>query len=179
MEYRSHNSRVLQSLSPGDRVQFHRFLYSHWGIYIGDGNIIHVSEDNEDKAAKVKIDNFWDVAGEDKASKNNGQDIEWSSLSAEQIIRRARSYVGNTEYDQLFDSCEHFVNWCRYDRVVRQQVDNFLTGVAIVGIGALTVGALAVGAAVGAAVYAATAKDEEQTENKKKKASSNQLLWEG
>lgn len=39
-EIDEHNQRVLESLSPGDRVEFSRGIYSHWGIYIGKIHII-------------------------------------------------------------------------------------------------------------------------------------------
>ncbi|KAH9508781.1 Phospholipase A and acyltransferase 3 [Bulinus truncatus] len=156
-----HNKRVLEDLRLGDRVQFKRKLfYSHWGIYIGNGKIIHLAGEENDgingdvrpkhvfticgqsfDKAKVCIEDFWEVVGDDTAEINNCDD-KWSSLNPEKIVARAKEKLGRVGYNIIFDNCEHFANWCRYGRCKSDQVDNFLTGAAVAGATVLSVGAV-------------------------------------
>ncbi|XP_055897104.1 phospholipase A and acyltransferase 3-like [Biomphalaria glabrata] len=89
-----HNQRVLESLSPGDRVEFSRGIYSHWGIYIGQGKVIHLAPQDASeiqansesthfnigckmyKKALVGTDDFLKVAGKYKAFRNNSLDMK-------------------------------------------------------------------------------------------------------
>ncbi|KAI8771312.1 HRAS suppressor 2, partial [Biomphalaria glabrata] len=90
-----HNQRVLESLSPGDRVEFSRGIYSLWGIYIGQGKVIHLAPQDASeiqvnsestqhfnigckmyKKALVGTDDFSKVAGKYKAFHNNSLDMK-------------------------------------------------------------------------------------------------------
>merc|ERR1719414_1961009 len=86
---------------------------------------------------------FLEVVGEDKAYKDNGRDGDWTALSPRQIIRRAMSKLGQTGYNLIQHNCEHFTNWCRYDKDKSDQVDSVMTGVAVFSAAALAVGAVA------------------------------------
>ena len=43
-----HNLETYNSMRAGDLVEFHRGLYTHWGVAIGNGKIIHLSGDDGD-----------------------------------------------------------------------------------------------------------------------------------
>ena len=47
-------------------------------------------------------------------------------------MRNALARIGRVGYNLLFDNCEHFASWCRYGLSKSEQVDNFLTGAAVV-----------------------------------------------
>ncbi|KAK0065905.1 HRAS-like suppressor 2 [Biomphalaria pfeifferi] len=156
--YYNHNKRVLEDARVGDKIQFRRTIYSHWGIYLGDENVIHLSGDENDglsddfrpehlfsicgqmfDKANVCIDNFWKVVGNDIAYINNCDD-KWCALAPEKIVKRAKEKLGAVGYNIIFSNCEHFANWCRYGQCKSDQADKFLTGVAVVGGTALAVG---------------------------------------
>ncbi|XP_055896313.1 phospholipase A and acyltransferase 3-like [Biomphalaria glabrata] len=144
-----HNLKILEQLTPGDRVQFKRGVYSHWGVYIGDRKIVHLAgEDNDGingniqakhvftisgktfNKARVVVDDFWDVVGEDKAFINNDRDKKWSALQPDIIVKNALEKIGQEGYNLICSNCEHFANFCRYGLSKSDQVDNFLTGAA-------------------------------------------------
>ena len=49
-----HNLATYNSMRAGDLVEFHRGLYTHWGVAIGDGKIMHLSGDDDDGLGCVK-----------------------------------------------------------------------------------------------------------------------------
>ncbi|XP_013416978.1 HRAS-like suppressor 3 [Lingula anatina] len=144
---RRHNQTVLDSLEPGDMIEFHRPMYSHWAVYIGDEQVVHLTGENDGikdgkgdpgkfcspcgvqlKKAFVRVSLFWDVAGESKAVKNNGKDRKHRPSGCEEIVERALSKLGEIGYNVLWKNCEHFAAWCRYGVEWSEQVDTFLTG---------------------------------------------------
>ncbi|CAL1536747.1 unnamed protein product [Lymnaea stagnalis] len=156
-----HNLEVFNQLRPGDRVQFQRRIYSHWGIYFGNGKIIHLAgEDNDGINGKVKpehlfticgrtfdkarvsIDDFWDVVGQDKAYLNNSKDKLWSPLDVDSILNNALQKIGEVKYSLIYSNCEHFVNWCRYGNNKSDQVDSVITGLAAGGTVAFAAGVI-------------------------------------
>lgn len=158
---RRHNQTVLDSLEKGDMIEFPRGLYSHWALYIGNNEVVHLAGDEDDgidrrfdsthffsvsgrsfQKAEVKIDKFWDVAENSLAKKNNGKDGKFRPLPKAQILRNALSKLGTIGYNVLSDNCEHFVAWCRYGEKKSDQVDNLLTGLAFGTAAAATVGFL-------------------------------------
>ncbi|XP_046367364.2 phospholipase A and acyltransferase 2-like isoform X1 [Haliotis rufescens] len=148
-----------RDLEVGDLVEFKRGLYSHWAVYIGGGEVVHLAGEEDDGLANVggrhvftvsgttfnkalvRIDLFDDVAGLDKVYRNNTKDKRWSPFSASEIVRRALSKLGRVGYNLIFSNCEHFVSWCRYDMERSDQVDSFKTGF-LVGLAAVATTAL-------------------------------------
>jgi len=146
-----HNLNTYNAMRSGDLVEFHRGLYTHWGVAIGDGKIIHLSGDDDDglsasanshfgsisgsaftisgvsfQKAKVKCDDFWDVARQSKASINNSKDEYIRADAPHVIVKRALSRMGNIGYNMLWSNCEHFASWCRYGMAWSEQVDKFM-----------------------------------------------------
>ncbi|CAC5380346.1 PLA2G16 [Mytilus coruscus] len=177
---REHNQTVLDNLEEGDLVEFPRGrVYSHWGVYIGNEEIIHLAGDENDgingnfdsghlfticgrhfNKANVKIDNFWDVVGTSKAKKNNDKDKKCKPFPPNEIIERGMSRLGSIPYNVLWSNCEHFAAWCRNGENWSQQADSFLQWV--MGIGTAVV--------VGGMAYAG------YSESKKKKENTQQPL---
>jgi hypothetical protein len=46
---------------------------------------------------------------------------------AEDIVRRARSRLGERRYDLLSNNCEHFCNWCKLGEARSSQVESLKT----------------------------------------------------
>jgi len=147
---RSHNETVLESLCEGDLVEFKRGLYSHWGVFVGDEQIVHLAgEDNDgidaniearhvltvsghrlDKACVCKTQ-FWSVVGNDKALIQNDKDHKWKPLPQHEIVENALKKIGKVGYNLLYENCEHFAKWCRYGIEKSDQVESVVTGLAV------------------------------------------------
>ncbi|KAH3868354.1 phospholipase A and acyltransferase 2-like [Dreissena polymorpha] len=149
-----HNRTVLDSLEEGDLVEFNRGLYSHWAVYKGSSDVIHLAGIGNEgvnansssvfticgqrfNKAVVRVDDFWKVAGDSKAYKKSCN----TRFSPQKILKRAMDKIGEIGYNLLRSNCEHFAKYCRYGEEKSEQVEKVVkvAGAAAVGIG---VGAL-------------------------------------
>jgi hypothetical protein len=84
--------------------------YTHHGIYVGHSRVVHYSG----------LSGFWqcgpveDVSLSQFAAGRSLQiiDRERPAYSPREIVRRARSRIGENDYRVLTNNCEHFCNWC-------------------------------------------------------------------
>jgi hypothetical protein len=84
--------------------------YSHHGVYVGRGRVVHYSG----------LSGFWHCGPVEEVSLSrfaNGRaarvvDHLEPHYSPEEIVRRARSRLGESDYRLLSNNCEHFCNWC-------------------------------------------------------------------
>jgi hypothetical protein len=87
-----------------------RIGYDHHGVYAGGGWVVHYSG----------LSGFWQCGPVEEVSLSqfvNGHPVrivEHLELrhSPEEIVRRARSRLGENDYRLLSNNCEHFCNWC-------------------------------------------------------------------
>ena len=101
------NSKPLSgssaSFCEGNHLYVIRVGYSHHGIYYGSGNVIHYAD------SKVKIDSLEEFS--------KGADIYIKKYVADfsptEITSRAASKLYESEYNLIFNNCEHFCYWCR------------------------------------------------------------------
>jgi hypothetical protein len=84
--------------------------YNHHGVYVGRGRVAHYSG----------FSGFWQCGPVEEVSLSrfvNGHRV-WvvdhleTRYSPEEIVRRARSRLGENAYRLLTNNCEHFCNWC-------------------------------------------------------------------
>ena len=158
-EIERHNKMVLRELVMGDLVEFPGPIYSHWAVYIGGCEVVHLSGINRSRTAAdspssgvftisgiaytnahVKRENFWIVASESKVEKNNGKDRAKRPFSSKVIKERALSKKGQIFYSVLLNNCEHFATWCRYGIKESKQVDAALTSCLVMGAKVATTG---------------------------------------
>ncbi|XP_059147877.1 phospholipase A and acyltransferase 3-like [Physella acuta] len=145
-----HNEAVFRSLKPGDIVKFDRGWYSHYALYIGKGKVIHLTAPDNGhgissnirsrhvaSVASVPVDkavvaegDFFFVAGHDRAYKANKD--EWPSFDEKEVLRKAKSMLGETDYHLLTNNCEHFVKNLKYGRKESDQVQ---TAAGATGVG--------------------------------------------
>ncbi|XP_022803968.1 lecithin retinol acyltransferase-like [Stylophora pistillata] len=120
------NSARIPALpgSAGDLIVFHRGLYKHYAVNVGNGEIVHVtSSDLTIDACKgkecstfykavIKKEKFEDFvkAGDEVSVETRGE----KPFSPEEIVRRANSSLGPMNYNLFWGNCEHFVRWCCY-----------------------------------------------------------------
>jgi hypothetical protein len=95
--------------------------YTHHGIYVGDGNVVHYGALMYDLIRKP-------VEEVSLAAFAEGRPVYVvthceGSFDAAEIIRRARSRLGEKQYRLLSNNCEHFVEWCLHDRHRSFQVE--------------------------------------------------------
>uniref|UniRef100_A0A8C6SH59 Lecithin retinol acyltransferase n=1 Tax=Neogobius melanostomus TaxID=47308 RepID=A0A8C6SH59_9GOBI len=133
--------------SRGDLLEVPRTLFTHFGIYLGDGRVAHlipdalplVSADVQrsvtntrlvlgvlSKTASVRVDSVEDFAyGADVLL--NRDDALHAPLQGEESAKRAEQLLGSVRYSLLWNNCEHFVTHCRYGRARSDQTQQFLS----------------------------------------------------
>lgn len=98
--------------------------YSHHGIYVGHGNVVHY------KSAICKL-RRGPVEEVPLASFALQRDV-WVRTHAaprfdlSEVARRARSRLGEDHYRLLSNNCEHLCEWCLHDQSRSHQVDRLL-----------------------------------------------------
>lgn len=127
---------------PGDVIVADRGLYKHYGIFIGNGRVIHYSAGIgiELDADKAKIIETSLVDFLDGSALFVEESDEPGAFPPDRVVERARSMVGRLhgEYNIAFNNCEHFTHWCKYGTKESSQVNSVLK--AVVGVAAIALG---------------------------------------
>ena len=110
------------SASPGAHLVTSRRGYVHHGIYVGRGMVVHYAGLSRFLRAgpveEVPMSRF-------SMGRPVGiAEYSESKYSPQEIVRRARSRLGENEYDVLRNNCEHFCNWCISGRSHSMQVES-------------------------------------------------------
>lgn len=138
-------------LLPGDIVGVPRSaaagLYDHYGVYVGDGEVIHYAAQQEDFNGTVHQTSMEEFLKEDTSFfvLHFGKDCQMtlnhlltSALfqrvspedvklySPEETIERAKSRLGEDSYGILSNNCEHFALWCKTGVSESHQIVNLL-----------------------------------------------------
>ncbi|KAH9505359.1 Phospholipase A and acyltransferase 3 [Bulinus truncatus] len=118
----------ISKYKAGDIIAFDRAdkKITHYGIYNGRGVIYHVSDVNKTGKFKGKATVVEEplnvVKGEDGSWVANDKDKEWGTPNdVQEILKRARSAVGDYKYHLITNNCEHFVMMCRYGKKYSSQ----------------------------------------------------------
>ncbi|XP_068105976.1 phospholipase A and acyltransferase 3-like [Hyperolius riggenbachi] len=141
---------------PGDLIEIFGIVCQHWGVYVGNGDIVHITDGESSSSNSsfisggrcvVRRQDMYDAAKGFPFRVNNKYDDRRDPYPADKIVRDALSEVGSRKkYKLTTANCEHFVTKLRYGRKASQQVKD---GVASV-VGGLVLGATAA-TAIGAA----------------------------
>jgi hypothetical protein len=131
------------ALSPGDHICVRRRggLYTHHGVYVGGGNVIHYSDAEglrHKSAARVvetTLEEFC-AGGELRLVPHRHRSDPLES------VRRARESLTRGEYSLPRNNCEHFATWCVTGRRKSGQVRR---AVATVGVVVAAVGTTLIG----------------------------------
>jgi hypothetical protein len=116
----------------GDHIYVERWLYTHHGVDMGDGWVIHfASADGMKTGALIRWATIEDFAGGAEV-KLQGYGVRFN---AEQASKRARSMLGRSGYDLFANNCEHFATWCVTGEHGSIQVERAAAGVGIVSVG--------------------------------------------
>ena len=106
----------------GDLIEIDRTIYTHWGLYVGDGEIVHVSGPKSDISASesfVRRSFLKEVAGDCLVRVNNkevpAKERGLDCLPLEEILSRSLNSVGQSvPYNFLTKNVEHYVTEWRY-----------------------------------------------------------------
>ena len=130
---------ISRELMPGDIVVADRVIYKHYGIYAGEGRVIHFAaqrgKEKDPKHAKI-IETSLVTFLKDSPVLVEESD-EQPAFPSEQVVENARVRLGEKGYSILTNNCEHFANECKYGVKKSRQVDAFLkvAGMVILVIG--------------------------------------------
>jgi len=99
--------------------------FAHHGIYLGGGRIIHYNARVYRFARRpVEETGMREFAeGRPVFVVNHSESVD----AADEVIRRARSRVGEDRYHLLENNCEHLVEWCLHGVARSFQVESALT----------------------------------------------------
>jgi hypothetical protein len=131
------NCRTVQGLCGGDRrlaageeppLGAHlitpRFAYVHHGVYVGAGAVVHYGAFahhwHRGPVEEVSLSRF--AQGHSVWVRPVGLD----ALRCEEIVRRARSRLGENRYRLLSNNCEHFSEWCIHGEHRSAQAERWL-----------------------------------------------------
>ncbi|HEV3104092.1 MAG TPA: lecithin retinol acyltransferase family protein [Trinickia sp.] len=94
----------------GAHLVTRRAGYSHHGIYVGDGKVVHYSGFcttlHRGPVEEVSLERF--ATGHMVAV----IDEPHARYAGRQAVQRARSRLGENRYRLLTNNCEHFCTWC-------------------------------------------------------------------
>ncbi len=94
-------------------------VYEHHGIDCGDGTVIHYSKLEPTatvrRTARSQFSQMRPVRMRDYIS----------SFIPEDVVRRAESRLGETQYNLLSNNCEHFATWCKIGVSESRQLARF------------------------------------------------------
>ena len=113
-----------ENLAPGTHLVTSRRGYMHHGIYVGRGMVVHYAGLSRflrsGPVEEVMMSRF--------SMGRAVRTIEYSEskYSPQEIVRRARSRLGENDYQVLRNNCEHFCNWCVSGRSHSTQVESLL-----------------------------------------------------
>ncbi|XP_054156511.1 phospholipase A and acyltransferase 2-like [Oppia nitens] len=118
--------RLASELTPelADIIEIDRMLYTHWAIYVGDGQVVDVVGDDDNdlpdnEEAIVRRSLLTDVAGDNYCRVNNKEvpvkERCLQPLPADLVVKEANAMVGSTvDYNLLTRNCEHYLTQWKY-----------------------------------------------------------------
>ena len=121
---RCHRASEVPEPPVGAHLVTPRRGYTHHGIYVGDGSVIHYAglsrSIRRGPVEEVSLSRF-----------ANGEPAHIECRSAQpldekDIVLRARSRLGENRYRLLTNNCEHFSEWSRYGASRSAQVERWL-----------------------------------------------------
>ncbi|XP_051525098.1 phospholipase A and acyltransferase 4-like [Myxocyprinus asiaticus] len=147
MEYAEQVAQIVSTAHFGDLIEFsYPIGYSHWGVYDGDGYVIHFGVADESQVMSTFrscLQNIFPVCGDlllgetkirrqllsevtvpKGARLSVGNSCHAFQPSPEDDIRRRRDGLLDREftYKLLSFNCEHFATFVRYGKAVCNQI---------------------------------------------------------
>jgi hypothetical protein len=106
-------------MRPGDHIAVDRGLYTHHGIAIDDRWVVHYTGSPFAwKEARIELATMTTFADGDRVFRVDSP----RRFSRDRVVTRARSRVGERDYNLVTNNCEHFAWWARSGAPVSPQV---------------------------------------------------------
>jgi len=126
---------LLGKLKEGDLIEIKKNLYSHWGVYVGSGEIVHFNalpQEGRNRFFAIssssvveeqgKIGPIKDAISMCRCRVNNtapSSEAQANERTPQQIVQYALKKVNENEgkvqpYHILKENCEHFAKECRF-----------------------------------------------------------------
>lgn len=138
LENKCKERRVLR----GDVIGVSRILYDHYGIYLGNDQVIQYTLSQDRIKLEIRKTNFaqflhrsstffildceFEKPLKSDPIKYRGGLFRLPVFSREETVRRAESRLGEVEYNLLSNNCEHFAIWCKTGISISYQVEEYL-----------------------------------------------------
>ena len=123
----------------GDQIRVKRnWMYYQHVVYIGNGRVIHFSGAGSEISTKSRViveDSIADFVKDGVVMVLNVPSDK--RLPLEEIIARAKSRIGETDYNLIGNNCEHFASWCVEDKPISEQINRAYKMLFVLLIGAL------------------------------------------
>ena len=114
-----------EDLGLGDHIYVKRLLYSHHGIYAGDGSVIHYTgEEKEKKDPVVSETDIEDFLKGGKLKRRNYR----KRLPFSETLSLAKKHLADNSYSLTLNNCEHFATYCATGKKRSRQVRNAVGG---------------------------------------------------
>lgn len=137
-------------MAKGDHIRVRRKAYTHHGVEVDDGMVIHFTgTPGSKRGAAIRREPLSTFAAGGKV-----ETVAYAArLDVDETVRRAESRLGQSGYNLYGNNCEHFARWCVTDAHKSRQVNavnatagvGASTAVAASGVGVVS----AAGAAAG------------------------------
>ncbi len=121
---------------PGDLIEFNRVYYSHYALYLGNGNVMNVNaESKNEHEVLVSVETLENVCGRSLVRISNHDyfaryAFELEAKPDDEILAEANRYSNQrVVYDFMFQNCEYYATYWRYGKGFSTQV--FFTTFAI------------------------------------------------
>lgn len=107
----------------GAHLSSDRTGYTHHGIYVGNGKVIHYSGLSRglSKGCICETTLVEFVNGKDEVTIIMHSDAD-RAYTPVQVVARARARLGEDNYNVIFNNCEHFATWCVTGKAESKQV---------------------------------------------------------
>ena len=121
---------------PGDHICVRRRgkFYTHHGIYLGEGKVIHftgsVREKRDPKVHETDLPGFL------KGGTLRRRDYK-RRLPASKTIPIARQQLSDKSYSMIWNNCEHFATYCATGKKRSRQVRRAISGLSTVAAGVM------------------------------------------
>ena len=129
--------QVLEAMSRGDHIRVRRWGYSHHGVGVDDGMVVHFTgTPGSMRGAAIRREPI-----ETFAAGGRVEVIEYAErFEADEAVCRAESRLGESGYNLYGNNCEHFARWCLTDDHSSSQV-NAVNATGAVGASTATAAA--------------------------------------
>ena len=118
-------------LIPGDHIYVRRggLIYSHHGIYAGEGTVFHFKgEEKEKQDPLIILTDIESFLTDGKLRRRHYQ----KRLPHSESLRIAQGHLSEKGYSLPFNNCEHFATYCATGKKKSRQVRRAIGGIATI-----------------------------------------------